>query len=240
MNSEKRPSTEDMANSLFGDAISHYSRGEERMERHAMSIIYPSIAALKFPEEYAFLVLATRMDLELKKIILNGLHKQGNPNRLFGRVLSNFAAKIGIAYGCGFITEQMYRAIELVRNLRNLYAHAEDPSEVRGTDKYLSYRSDLIELDRDTTNYSAQKLHELHLRSNPAECHPIEDFELIGILVAICDNLGTTAFFSMNGPSMPQQTVIPAFYAFSDAPEIVTVGGRSGFFPRTSALEDVK
>jgi len=152
---------------------------------------------------------------------------------LFGRVLLNFATKISIAYGCGFITEQMHRAIELVRQIRNLYAHSEDPHDIRSTTKYANFRKQLINLDRNTTNLGAQKLHDLHSQSNSTDILSVDQFELIGILVTICDKLRLAEFYSQKAPSKPQNTVIPAFYSMSDAPEMVTVDGRSGFFPKT-------
>jgi len=225
---------DELAEKLFGKEISHFARGNSVSKRQATRDVHPTIAALQFPEEYAVLILGTRMDAELETIIRNGLHKQGNAKRLLDRLFSNFATKIGVAYACGFITKQMYDALELVREIRNLYAHSEDPFAVRASDEYKRHSTSLLNLNKDLTEKSSMELHSFRLHADPNSAAKVEDFELVGILVTICDRLGSAAFFSLNGLEMPQISVIPAYFALTDTPEMVNVAGHRGFFPNTT------
>ncbi|TWT67489.1 hypothetical protein [Allorhodopirellula solitaria] len=225
---------DELAEKIFGESISNFARGNSVAKKQATRDVHPTIAALQFPEEYAVLVLGTRMDAELETIIKNGLHKQGNAKRLLSRLFSNFATKIGVAYACGFITKQMYDALELVRKIRNLYAHSEDPFAVRASEEYKQHSASLLNLNKDLTEKSAVELHSHSLQADSDSAAKVEDFKLVGILVTICDRLGSAAFFSVNGLEMPQISVIPAFFALTDTPEMVNVAGHRGFFPNTS------
>ncbi|MEO8165927.1 MAG: hypothetical protein ABI619_11090, partial [Betaproteobacteria bacterium] len=115
---------DDLAQRVYGSSINEFARGNEYLEKHAMEVCYPAIASLRIPEEYSALVLTARMDTELRKLITNAAHRQGdaeslmfNPNS--NAPLSSFSAKICLAFFAGFITEKMYSAITCCRHIRN-------------------------------------------------------------------------------------------------------------------------
>lgn len=217
-----------LARQLFGDSINYYARGNEQLEQHALDVCRPATIALQLPEEYAALALTSRMDQELRTILANGLHKQGNVKKLLFdtyRPLSTFAAKIDVAFCVGFTTKRMYKALTLCRQIRNIYAHSEDPHAVRQSDKYQTYREQLFELDADWTTDQIQRLNALVDSTDSPD-----DNHVAAIMVGICDRLGSAAFFSTNATQLPQSNVIPCFYGFGDTPKLREVNGRMGYF----------
>jgi len=225
---ENESPLDNLARQLFGDSINHYARGNEELEQHALDVCRPATIALSLREEFSALALTSRMDQELRTLLSNGLCKQGNAQELLFdtyRPLATFAAKIDMAYCIGFTTKKMYDALTLCRRIRNMYAHFEDPHAVRQTDKYQTYRRQLLELDADWTADQIQRLSALGDPSNAPD-----DNHVAAIMVGVCDCLGSAAFFSVNATQLPQSNVIPCFYGFDDTPELREVNGRTGFF----------
>ncbi len=61
------------------------------------------------PEKYAAIVLTSRMDNELRKMIKRVLHRQGDAEELlfdFNMAFGTFSAKAAAAYSFGFITKR--------------------------------------------------------------------------------------------------------------------------------------
>lgn len=208
---------DELARQLYGESINDFARGSQYLEKHAIGVCYPAIAAMLVPEEYASLVLTCRMEMELKALITNGAHNLGNPDKLaFKGPLSTFAAKIKMAYFLGFITERMYHAIDCCRHIRNAYAHNENPYEARENNNYKSNRKSLLELDPEFTARSRSKMQALFNSAQQQDSLVSAASEVTAIMVAICDNLGSAAFFSKFAKSVRVQSVIPAFYGFTD------------------------
>lgn len=215
---------DDLAKRVYGDSINEFARGNDYLEKHAMEVCYPAIAALRVPEEYAALVLTARMDTELRKLIVNAAHRQGDAEELMfnslNAPLSSFSAKISLAFFAGFITEKMFAAITCCRRIRNAYAHNENPLDARNDKKYTKNRTKLLELDAAFTTNCIEKMERLCDNARQHDDNVSTRSPVTAIMVEISDNLGTAAFFSMHARSIQKPSVIPAFYGPTDIPEI--------------------
>ena len=86
---------------VYGDQIAAYARGSDTLEQVAVSVLIPAIAALTMPEEYAAIVLTSRMDNELRKLLERALHRQGDAEQLLFEVntpFATFSAKAAAAF----------------------------------------------------------------------------------------------------------------------------------------------
>jgi hypothetical protein len=220
-----------MARQLFGDSINLYARGNKLLEMHAIDVSRPTTIALLLPEEFAVLALTSRMDQELQKTLMNGLCKQGTVKKLLNLLfdsrgpLSSLCSKIDMAFCVGFITERMHTALTLCRQIRNMYAHSEDPHAVRQSREYKTHRKRLLELDAEWTADQTQRLIAL---ADPTCIR--DDLVVVANMVGICNSLGSAAFVSIIATHLPQSSVVPCFYGFDDVPEFREVNGRGGYF----------
>lgn len=203
---------------VYGNRIAEYARGSAEMEKSAINVVVPAVAALTTPEEYAAIILTSRMDYELRKMIHNALHRHGDSEHLLFKYLrpfGSFSAKVDASFSFGLITEKMYDAITSCRKIRNAYAHADNPDDARKSKDYLKNKPKLMSLDPNHTRYSIEKFRQLHadckdLIEVTAECSDVS-----ALMLSVCENLGSAAFFSLASKANRLQ-VVPAFFGAGD------------------------
>lgn len=216
---------EDLSKNIYGQQIDVFARGNQELESQAIKVCYPAIAAMLVPEEYAALVLTARMDAELRLLLTNVLHRQGDVDELcfsMNAPLSTFSSKISLAYVCGLLTQKMFEAINCCRQIRNAYAHNENPYTAREDKKYLKSRKKLLELNQSYTSACVQRLVADSPASRNGDSTAPNPSEVTAIMVSICDNLGVAAFYSKASKLENRALAIPAFYGPEDAPELIT------------------
>lgn len=204
---------------VYGREIAAYARGSDALERSAVHNVEPAIAALTLPEEYAAIVLTSRMDNDLRKMIERVLHRHGNPDKLlFDHTMGfgTFSAKIAAAYSFGFITKKMHEAITCCRKIRNEYAHADNPDDARSTEKYIDAARRLMCLEPGHTQSSVEKFRELHVRCTGIIEVVSPASDVSAMMLSICENLGSAAFFSL-GAAFTKLQVVSAFFGPEDA-----------------------
>jgi hypothetical protein len=209
----------DQVMTVYGEQIAAYARGSAEMEKSAINVAAPAIAALTMPEEYAAIVLTSRMDNELRRMIERVLHRQGNAKELlfgFNTAFGTFSAKAAAAYSFGFITKKMHGAITSCRYIRNAYAHDDNPDDARKSKDYLKHKRKLIEFDPDHTRQSIDKLGQLRASCVRLIAVTPECSDLSALMLSICENLGSAAFFSL-GAMTDRLRVVPAFFGADDA-----------------------
>jgi hypothetical protein len=190
---------------LYRDAIDEYAHGQEEMETHALAVCLPATAALTEAEEYASIVLTSRMNKELETLIEHGGQRPGR----------TFFANIELAHRERFITNKMHKALHLAREIRNCYAHQEDPDRVRRGNEYQGFKEGLLSIDFEHTEYC---VHRMNAAKRPdGEFQTALTSEVVAVMVWMCENLGNAA--SCAGPfCRPAECrVIPAFFGFDDA-----------------------
>lgn len=82
------------------------------------------------------LVMAAYFDDLLDDLLRRSLiDDSGVAERLLGvdRPLSAFSAKIELAYGLGMITQQLYKSLHQIREIRNHFAHAGEARDFNDT-----------------------------------------------------------------------------------------------------------
>jgi hypothetical protein len=94
------------------------------------------------PARVAVIVAATLIERKLKELILGNLAPgldEDEPQDLFGpmKPLSSFSAKIRLGYGMRLYGERTFHDLDLLREIRNLFAHGPlamnfDTPEVKG------------------------------------------------------------------------------------------------------------
>lgn len=216
MTDHKRPTLDELSQKLFGWRINEYARGSEPLQSHALNNCRPTVAALALPEEYAVLVLTSRMDLELKKLIRGALCRHGKDEELLFatmKPLSSFAAKINLAYVSGLITERMCKAVDACRDMRNCYAHADDPDAARNDKRYSKARRRLLELDSEHTQRCVEDLRGVAEQSEGQL--PCPD-ETVALMVNICESLSRAAFTANVHRGSKRLFALPASFGWTD------------------------
>jgi hypothetical protein len=199
MSEEKLGRIEEIAMQVYGYEISEFARGVESLHKHAVSVCVPAIVGLTLPEHYASILLTSRMDNELRKLLKRALHRQGDADELlfkFECSFGSFSAKISAAYSFGFMTKKMYDALTCCRKIRNAYAHTDSPDDAVDSKDYKKYRPKLLNLDEKYVADCIAKLRALR-EGCKGVVESLPDFsEIVAVMVQICDNLGSTAFFA--------------------------------------------
>jgi hypothetical protein len=207
---------------LYGERISNYARGSEFLEKDAIAICMPAVVTLTLPEQYASVVLTSRMDNELRKLLERTLHRQGDPDELlfeYLRPFGTFSAKINAAFSFGLMTKKMYDAITSCRKIRNAYSHADNPDEARESKNYKTHSRKLLNLDTVYVTECVARLHTLREQCKDALVFLSEFSEISGVMLGICEHLGTVAFYA--SPSISQKLRFPcAFFGPDDAPPL--------------------
>lgn len=216
-------SFDELAKKLHGYAIDDYARGSAEMEAQALEVCRPAMAALTLSEDYASLILTSRMSNELRKLIRNGLCKKGCPDELlFGtfKPLGDFSAKINAAYVFGLVTINMYHALNCSRRIRNCYAHTDNPDEARQDAKYTKAKDKLLRIDASYTTECVAKLRTMYETSRDHIQTATQPTEILAIMVEMCESLGRAAFFSQMERMQPRRPLIPACFGFDDTMKV--------------------
>jgi len=216
---EKSSRLEDVVKEIYGEQIEFYARGFEPMERAAVEVCIPAVAALTLPEQYASIVLTSRMDNELRKLLERMLHRQGNAEELlfdYDRPLSSFSAKINSSFSFGLLTKKMYDALTCCRKIRNAFAHADNPDQAMQSAEYARHKARLMSLDAEYAAECIRKFRSLRERYGGSEGLPGFS-EISGVMIGISETLGSAAFAASVARSAKMRFPC-AFFGFGDAP----------------------
>lgn len=216
---------EEMIVALYGDRINEFSRGSETMTHHAIDVCVPAVVAITLPEEYVSIVLTSRMDNELRKLLERMLHRQGKPDELlFGcnHPFGTFSSKIDGAYSFGFLTKKMHDALTCCRKLRNAFAHSDNPDEAKESKDYKHFRNRLLNLDRPYVSKCVEDFKALRTNCG-RDLNELPGFsELVAVMLAITELLGSAAF----GASFAQSKLLRhpcAYFGYDDVPGLNTM-----------------
>jgi hypothetical protein len=212
-------------------------------------VCIPAMAALTLPEEYASIVLTSRMDNELQKFLQRALHKQGDAEELlfdFNMPFGTFSAKISAAYSFGFLTHKMYDALTCCRRIRNAYAHSDNPDEAKTSKDYTRSAPRLLCLDPEHTAECVAKLRDLHARCMGVITVLPKVTDIVAVMLKICDTLGSAAF-TAHGAVNESPRVVPAPFGAQDMLDVTSsrlrreaaAGRREDFEKYLAAAPDV-
>jgi phosphoglycolate phosphatase-like HAD superfamily hydrolase len=196
MSDEKRQRLEDLVWKIYGDRIDEYARGSEAMERHAIRVSIPAVAALTLPEEYASMVLTSRMDNELRKLLEGALHRQGDAEKLlfdYNMPFGTFSTKTNAAFCFGYLTKKMFEALKSSRKVRNAYAHSDDPDDARKSKAYAEHAPRLLNLDQKHAQACVVQFRALHEQCKEIVAVTSEPSDVTAVMLDICDTLSYVA-----------------------------------------------
>jgi hypothetical protein len=112
-------------------------------------------------ERSAVVIGAARIDLALERLLKKTMaHHPGGSDNLFDpdRPLGTFAAKIALTYRLGFIDPHMEKALQLIRRIRNEFAHATGKASLSES----MHRSRVLELAKLGRNRAGKTYENLH------------------------------------------------------------------------------
>ena len=229
MSDTKQARLEDVVILLYGEQISAYARGCDVLQKDAVNVCIPAVVALSLPEQYASVVLTSRMDNELRKLLERTLHRQGDADKLLFKYdlpFGTFSAKINAAYAFGFLTKKMYDALTCCRKIRNAYAHSDNPDEAVESKDYKKSHDKLLNLDAGYAAECATKFRTLRNYCK-AMIPSLPDFsEIVAVMLQVCETLGLTAFHAHIARS--QLLRFPcAFFGPDDAPAFEAISRTS-------------
>src|SRR5437867_12802997 len=98
-------------------------------------------------ERSAVVLTAAKLDVQLEELLkkIIGPHPGGTDNLFHpDRPLGSFSAKIALSYRLGLFDRDCERALQLIRKMRNDFAHSIDRASLAES----QYRSRLLELSR--------------------------------------------------------------------------------------------
>jgi hypothetical protein len=81
------------------------------------------------PDRAAAIVMATAVEKAIGKLLSNNMREEGTSALLNSGLLRNFSAKIDIAYAFKLFGLETKRELNIIRNLRNQFAHSRMPIE---------------------------------------------------------------------------------------------------------------
>jgi hypothetical protein len=192
-----KPRIKDTVMQLYGDQINEYSRGCEGMTDDAVDVCIPKVVAITLPEEYASLVLTSRMDNELRKLIKRKFHRQGDADKLLfeiGGPFGTFSSKISASFSFGILTEKMHKALTCCRKLRNAFAHSDNPDAAKESKDYKRYRPMLLDLDVPFVSECVANLESLRKEYKDESNHLPDFSEVIAVMLAVTESLGLAAY----------------------------------------------
>jgi hypothetical protein len=99
---------------------------QERLIQETTSFVF---GLLREGERAAVVLGAARLDVSLERLLKKLMHPHpGGSDNLFDteRPLSSFSAKIALAYRLGVIDRNFEHALQMVRKIRNAFAHSID------------------------------------------------------------------------------------------------------------------
>jgi hypothetical protein len=104
---------------------------KERIKSDALAVIS---TLLNESERAAVILAAARIDSDLEKLLKHVLHRcPGGDDTLFDsdRALGTFSAKIAIAHRLGMLDQDFEHAIQMLRKIRNDFAHQLESESLR-------------------------------------------------------------------------------------------------------------
>ena len=182
---------------LYGEQINAYSRGADGLQKDAINVCLPAVVGLSLPEQYASVVLTSRMDNELRKLLERTMHRQGEADELlfeYGRPFGTFSAKINAAYSFGLLTKKMHDALTCCRKIRNAYAHSDNPDEAVDSKDYKKHRNKLLNLDAEYIAECEVKFRTLRDNCNGAILNLPDFSEIVSVMLQVCEMLGRASF----------------------------------------------
>ncbi|WLD11425.1 hypothetical protein [Planctellipticum variicoloris] len=191
MNESSLPHFEELARKLYHFSIEDYARGSDEMEEIAIDACRPTIAAITLAEEYAALILTSRMDTHLAEM-LRSLCRFGDADKLLFdsfKPLGSFSAKINASYAFGLITLTMFKALDYAREIRNCYAHTDDPTKARTDPKYLRAQRRLLTIDKKHTAECVSRMRESYDHSVDVGVPGRPPTDVIAVMHDICNTL---------------------------------------------------
>lgn len=206
---------------IYGDQISEYARGVKELEQHAIGVSIPAVAALTLPEEYSTIVLASRMDYELRKLLEGAFHLQGDAEELlfeFNMPFGSFSNKINATFSFGYLTKKMFEALTSSRKVRNAFAHHDNPDEARESKDYKRHASRLLKLDPEYAADCIKRFKQLRERSAELITLTPRQSDIVSVMVSMSDTLGTIA--SAARMYRNDRTRIPACFGHVDMLEV--------------------
>jgi len=145
------------------------------------------VAGLAAESERSAVVLgAARLDLALENLLKASMqHHPGGSDNLFDpdRPIGSFSAKIALAYRLGIIDGQIEHALQMVRRIRNDFAHSIENATLADS----RHRDRIRELVRDAKDDSMWEVSRSWMK-NQAAAERLADFcAAIAILIVILE-----------------------------------------------------
>jgi hypothetical protein len=110
---------------------------EQQKQIELLSDIFRLTKSLLDESERASVILAaSRLDVDLERLLKHVLHHHpGGTDPLFesDRMLGTFSAKIALAYRLGLISAEFEHSLQMVRKIRNDFAHQLDSESLVST-----------------------------------------------------------------------------------------------------------
>jgi Domain of unknown function (DUF4145) len=207
---------------LYGDHINEYARGSEVMERSAKDVCVPAIVAISLAEEYASIVLTSRMDAELRKLLERMLHRQGKAEKLlfeYNCPFGTFSSKIEASYSFGFLTKKMHDALTSCRKIRNAFAHSDNPDAAKDSKDYKRFKPRLLNCNTAYTSECIDKLTQLRTCCGEDEDHLPPFSDVVAVMLETTETLGRTAFGAL--PAQSNKRCFPcAYFGIADLPDV--------------------
>ena len=190
-----------LARVIYGDHIDYYARGHKGMEAAALEVCRPAMLALLREEDYASVVLANRMHHDLEE---------------WTQLQGTFNSAINAAHAQGLITDELRDAAHCAREIRNLYAHSDNPDESGSEQSYLAAQSTLLALDPSYTLYCVGSLRQLRDALWEFPYPFAEPTETVAVLLTMTETISVAARFGVMGRKMGYTGSIPAYFSFAD------------------------
>ena len=144
---------------------------------------------------------AARVDVELEKLLKSIMrHHPGGKDDLFDsdRPLGIFSAKINLAYRLGLIDDGIEHALQMIRKIRNDFAHATTAVSLMDS-AHLSRIHEIVDCARKSSNYDPTR--EILLRGNEGSKRKELMCSYAAALGLIAVSLGVAV--KKNGPAKP-------------------------------------
>ena len=210
MSDGKKPRLETIVMSIYDERIKNYARGYDSVHSYAVDNCIPAIVSATLPEHYAAVVLTSRMDNELRKLLARAVHRQGDDAELLFKYncpFGTFSAKINAGYSFGFLTKKMYDTLNCCRKIRNVYVHADNPDDAAASKDYIKFRDKLLSLDTEYTSDCSSRFLDLREKCKEAIAELPQFSIVISLMLHVCEGLQMTAFYAhsvqSNTPRFP-------------------------------------
>lgn len=137
--------------------VSEENSPEKQKQIDLLSDMFRLVKSLTDESERASVILATaRLDVDLERLLKHLLHHHpGGTDPMFegDRLLGTFSAKIAMAYRLGAISSDLEHALQMIRKIRNDFAHQLDGETLSAPRQ----KARLAELVRTIENHNVYK-----------------------------------------------------------------------------------